>query len=302
MGRIIDRIKSGEILISDGAWGTFLITKGLKPGECLELWNISHPSDVYDIAKSYVDAGADMIETNSFGANRIKLEQYGLARHVGELNRAAVEISRKAAGTDRFVLGSMGPTGKVLMMGDVTPDEIYDVFREQAMALEAGGADALIVETMTELEEAILAVKASKENTRCEIICSMTFEKTLNNGFRTFMGVSPADMAVEAVKAGADLIGANCGNGIRDMVGIVKEMRDSNHSIPILIHSNAGMPVYQAGKTIYTETPEEMAGVTGTLVAAGADIVGGCCGTTPEHIQKIAQVISVLNFKRSAGS
>ena len=302
MGRIIERIKSGEMLISDGAWGTFLHTKGLKTGECPELWNITHPSAIYDIARSYIDAGANMIETNSFGGNRFKLEHYGLAKRVTELNKAAVEISRKAAGTGHFVLGSIGPTGKILMMGEVTAEEMYEAFREQAIALEEGGADAIIIETMTDMEEAILAVKAAKENTRCEIFCTMTFEKTLNKEYRTIMGVSPADMVNQIIEAGADIIGANCGNGSPDMVGIVMEIRNSGLSIPILIQANAGMPVYRDGKTIFTETPEEMAVVAGKLVAAGANIVGGCCGTTPDHIRKIAQVIKVINSKRSAGS
>lgn len=302
MGRIIDRIKSGEILISDGAWGTLLYAKGLKTGECPELWNSTHPADVYDIAKNYIEAGSDMIETNSFGANRFRLEQYGLEQQVNELNIAAAEISRKAAGADHFVLGSIGPTGKILMMGEVTAEEMYEAFREQAIALETGGVDAIIIETMTDLEEAILAVKAAKENTRCEIFCTMTFDKTLINEYRTIMGVSPAEMVKQVVAAGAGLVGANCGNGPVDMIGIVNEIRNLSHNIPIIIQANAGMPVYTDGKIIYTETPEAMASFTETLVNAGADIVGGCCGTTPEHIRKIAQVIKIINKKRSAGS
>jgi len=291
MGKIIDKIKSGQVLVSDGAWGTFLQAKGLQPGECPELWNISHQDEVLDIAKGYIAAGSDMIETNSFGGSRFKLAHYGLDNRVFELNKAAAEISRKAAGPNKFVLGSIGPTGKILMMGEVTAEELYDAFKEQAMALEAGGADAIMIETMTDLEEAIQAIKAAKENTKCEVFCTMTFDKTVTNEFRSMMGVSPSDMVSQIIDAGAELIGANCGNGIKDMVSIVKEIRANNADIPVLIHANAGMPIYKDGKTVFPETPEEMANVAGDLIAAGANIIGGCCGTTPDHIHKLVEVV-----------
>jgi len=232
-----------------------------------------------------------MIETNSFGGSKFKLGNYNLEDKVFELNKAAAEISRKAAGPDKYVLGSIGPTGKILMMGEVTAEEMYDAFKEQAIALEAGGADAIMIETMTDLEEAIQAIKASKENTNCEVFCTMTFDKTVNNDFRSMMGVSPTDMVNQIVEAGAELIGANCGNGTRDMVGIVKEIRSIDPEIPILIHSNAGMPLYQDGKTVFPESPEEMAQFTHELIDAGANIIGGCCGTTPAHISKIIDVV-----------
>ena len=291
MGKIIDQIKAGKVLVSDGAWGTFLHAKGLKAGECPELWNLTHAEEVLDIAKGYIEAGSDMIETNSFGGSRFKLANYGLEDKVFELNKAASEISRKAAGPDKFVLGSIGPTGKILMMGEVSEDDLYNAFKEQAMALEAGGADAIMIETMTDLGEAIQAIKAAKENTKCEVFCTMTFDKTVNNDFRSMMGVSPTDMVNQIIDAGADLIGANCGNGIKDMVSIVKEIRKNNNEIPVLIHANAGMPIYQDGNTVFPETPDEMASVTRELLSAGANIVGGCCGTTPAHISKIVEVV-----------
>jgi 5-methyltetrahydrofolate--homocysteine methyltransferase len=288
MGKIIDQVKAGKTLVSDGAWGTFLQQKGMKPGECPEEWNLTHPDEVFDIAKSYIDAGADMIETNSFGGTKFKVEKYGLGDKVFELNKAAAEISRRAAG-DKFVLGSVGPTGKILMMGDVTEEELYEAFKEQAKGLEAGGVDAIMIETMTDLDEARLAIQAAKENTNCEVFCTMTFEKTVQGEFRSMMGVSPTEMVNTLLDAGVDLIGANCGNGIAVMIGIVEEIRKANKEIPILVHANAGMPIYKDGETVFPESPDEMAMLVPKIIAAGANIIGGCCGTTPGHIRKIRE-------------
>ncbi len=294
MSKIIQEIQKGRILVSDGAWGTFLQKKGLSPGECPEEWNITRPDDVFDIAQSYIQAGADMIETNSFGGNWYKLKGYGLENQVFELNKAAAEISRKAAGPDRFVLGSVGPTGKLLMMDEVTEDELYKAFKDQSLALEAGGADAIVIETMTDLEEARIAVKAAKENTACEVICTMTFDKILSGEYRTMMGISPEEMTETLVEAGASVIGANCGNGIADMIGIVREIRKVNATIPILIHANAGMPHYCDGETSFPESPSDMAGRVKEIIEAGANIIGGCCGTTPDHIREVHHVVKSL--------
>ena len=291
MKTIAEQIKQGRILVSDGAWGTFLHEKGLVPGESPELWNLNRPEDVLAIARSYVDAGSDMIETNSFGGNAFKLALYGLAHKTYEINQAASRLSRQAAGSDRHVLGSLGPTGKFVIMGDVTEDELYEVYRQQAIALYEGGADAMVIETMSDIDEARAAVKACKENTPAEVICTMTFEKSPDNSYHTMMGVTPSQMVTELIAAGADIIGANCGNGIENMIGIVNEIRSVNRSVPVLIHANAGAPVYKDGNTLFPETPEEMARFVNLLITSGANIIGGCCGTTPEHIRKIVEII-----------
>lgn len=286
---LITDIKQGKILLSDGAWGTFLQAKGLKPGECPELWNITRRDAVLDIASSYIDAGSDIIETNSFGGSRYKLSQYGLAERVAEINEAAASISREAAGKNRYVAGSVGPTGKMLLMGDTTESELYDVFREQSVALEKGGADIIIIETMSAIDEASIAVKAARENTKCTVILTMTFSKTVKGEYRTMMGATPSEMVTAMKTAGAHVIGSNCGNGIADMIGIVREIRKYDPEIPVMIQANAGVPELIDGKTVFRESPEMMASYVPELIKAGVNIIGGCCGTTPEHILEMGK-------------
>ena len=288
--KLLNNIRN-HVLLSDGAWGTLLQAKGLKPGECPELWNITHPNEILDIAKSYIDAGSDIIETNSFGGSIIKLSQYGLSARVREINEAAAAISREAAGKDKLVAGSVGPTGKMLVMGDITEEELYNAFSEQSKALENGGADIIIIETMTAIDESALAVKAAKDNTNCTVILTMTFSKTPKGEYRTMMGASPEEMVKVAKTEGADVIGSNCGNGIADMIGIVKAIRSFDADIPVMIQANAGMPELIDGKTVYRESPELMASYVDELVKAGSNIIGGCCGTTPEHIRKIRKAL-----------
>ena len=292
--KIVAAVKSGRVLVSDGAWGTFLQKKGMKPGECPELWNIEHASDVQDIGRSYIEAGADMIESDSFGGTSFKLKHFGLDGRVAEINEAAAAISRKAAGPDKWVIASVGPTGQMLALGDVTEEQLFDSFKEQAVALAKGGADALCIETMSAIDEATLAIKAARQHTKCEVICTFTFELNTKGEYRTMMGVSPADAAKALSEAGAHIIGTNCGNGMERMIEIVREMRAAAPNTPILVHANAGLPKNVNGADIFPDTPADMARLVPALVKAGANIIGGCCGTTPAHINAIRQAVDGL--------
>ncbi|HEY3379488.1 MAG TPA: homocysteine S-methyltransferase family protein [Armatimonadota bacterium] len=291
MQGLLERLAAGEILISDGAMGTFLQAKGLQPGESPEAWCISHPEAVKSIAEAYIAAGSDIVETDSFGGTSYKQREFGLADKVDEFNTASARLAKDAMGNKGYVAASVGPTGQITEDegGDVTEEDLYNAFKQQVVALAAGGADALCIETMSSISEAVQAIKASKDNTTLPVIVTFTFEPGAN-GFRTMMGVSPTRAAEEAVEAGADIIGANCGNGIANMIQITKELHAAAPTTPILIHANAGMPVFEDGNTVFKETPSDMAGRVKELIDAGANIIGGCCGTTPEHIAAMAKV------------
>ena len=291
MKSLLSALRLGRPLISDGAWGTFLYQRGLQAGECPELWNVTHRSDVVAIAESYITAGADLILTNSFGGSPHKLAAYGLADRAAELNEAAGAISRAAAGNDHFVLGSMGPTGVMLMMGEVPEETLAEGFAIQASALKKGGVDGLCLETFSALDEACLAIRAAKAATGLEIACTFTFAKTAAGEFRTMMGVSPEEMTEAVKEAGADIIGTNCGNGFEQMIEIVRAIRKVDTTTPVLVHANAGKPLFVDGETVFPESPSDMAARVGELLAAGANIVGGCCGTGPAHIRALAEAI-----------
>ncbi|MCK5817073.1 MAG: homocysteine S-methyltransferase family protein, partial [Candidatus Marinimicrobia bacterium] len=246
----LEAIKENRTLVSDGAWGTFLQAKGLQSGECPEEWNISHPKIVESIARNYIEAGSDIVETNTFGGSRHKLNMYAIGDRTYELNKAGAELSRKAAGDDHWVIGSIGPSGAILMMEEVSEEELYEGFLQQAKGLADGGVDAFCIETFSALDEAELAIKAVK-TTKLPIICTFTFE----NGF-SMMGVTPEVYAEKMLALGVDILGTNCGNGLDGMVDYVKTIKTVAPDHPILIHANAGLPVMEGTETVYPETPE----------------------------------------------
>lgn len=290
MKSLLGRLESNEILISDGAMGTMLYAKGLKPGECPEEWCVSHPEEVKSVAQAYVDAGSDIVETNSFGGTRFKLQEYGFGDRVAEFNMAAARLAKAAMGDKGYVAASVGPTGQIPEDegGNATDAMLYEAYKEQMQALEKGGADALCLETMLSTIEVRQAAKAAKENTKLPVIVTFTFESGAR-GYRTMMGVDPVGAATAAFEAGADIVGANCGVGIAAMVEIVSQIRSAVPQAPILAQANAGLPVLQDGKTVFLESAEDMSSRVRDLIAAGANIIGGCCGTTPAHIAAIAK-------------
>jgi 5-methyltetrahydrofolate--homocysteine methyltransferase len=295
MGPLLERLTAGEILVCDGAMGTFLQARGLQPGECPELWCVDRPDDVRAIHASYREAGSDIVECNSFGGTAYKLKHYGLEGTVHDINIRAAQLARDVADGTQYVLGSMGPTGEFMApLGLATEEEFIAAFGAQAKALEEGGADAVIVETMTALEEAAAAVKAVKAATSLVVIVSFTFDPQVNGGYATMMGVTPEAFARAAVEMGADVIGSNCGTGPDDMIKIVGAIRAAAPDTPIIAMPNAGMPVVEDGETVFKETPEEMAAKVPLLVEAGANIIGGCCGTSPAHIAAMKEAVGNL--------
>ena len=275
-------------MVSDGATGTYLQAHGLEPGGCPEEFNLSHPDVVQGMARAYFAAGSDMVLTNSFGANRFMLGKYGHADKVSEWNRLAAEHARSQAPQGGFVIGSVGPTGEFLEpLGEVTEEEMLAAFVEQVTALEAGGADGVVIETMTAVEEARLAIRAAREHTKLAVLSTMVFDKG-PRGFFTMMGITPERSVKELIDAGADVVGTNCGNGSDLIVELARDLRQATDA-PLLVHSNAGIPSMVQGEIIYPETPDYMAGRFNELVDLGINIIGGCCGTGPEHIRIFAE-------------
>ncbi|MGA3267729.1 MAG: homocysteine S-methyltransferase family protein [Verrucomicrobiota bacterium] len=283
--QLIQKLTAGGPVLTDGAWGTQLQTRGLAPGDAPDLWNLTHPERVAEVARAYVTAGAQVILTNTFGANRFRLAEAGAAERVKEVNEAGARLSRVAAGKNAVVFASMGPSGKMLMSGDVTGDELTAAFIEQAQALAGGGADGLVVETMQDLDEARIAVAAAK-TTGLPVVASMVFDSGKDKD-RTMMGTTPEQAAAGLLDAGADVIGANCGQGIAGFVKICSRLKAAAGGHPIWIKANAGLPQIIDGKAVYATTPAEFAGCVPAVLAAGAGFVGGCCGTSPEFIREL---------------
>lgn len=277
-------------ILTDGAWGTQMHERGLGAGELPDLWNLTHPERVEEVARAYVEAGSEIILTNTFRANRIVLAGQDPPVSVTAINRAGVEISRRAARGKARVFASIGPSGKLLMMGDVDEDQLRAVFGEQAEALAAAGADAIVIETMSDLEEAKIAIAAAKATGLTTVAC-MVYDSGKNKD-RTMMGATPEQAAEELAGAGADVIGANCGNGIAGYVPVCQRLHAAT-SLPIWIKANAGLPEMAAGKVVYRTTAEEFASQIPALTAAGATYIGGCCGTSPEYIRAARAILAV---------
>ena len=265
---------------------------GLKSGECGEEWNVTHRAEVQAIHRAYLEAGSDAVLANTFGGNRFRLREYGKAQEAASFNRAAAELAKEvAAEFDALVFGDIGPSGQMLEpLGEVTEEELFQAFKEQAQALAAGGVDALIVETMTASNELVTAVRAAKESSDLPVLASYSFNPA-RDSYRTMMGETVAFCVEQALEAGADIVGSNCGIGIEDMTRVVQEIRAATDR-PIIAQPNAGLPEVVDGEVIYRQTPEAMAEQVPALLEAGAGIVGGCCGTNPTFIQLVKQLLA----------
>lgn len=285
MKKLFEELLTAAPIMTDGAWGTELQARGLHAGDCPDEWNLSHPERVEQVARSYVEAGSQIILTNTFGANRIMLARHSLAEKVQDINRAGVETSRRAAVGCARVFASMGPCGKLLFAEEVSAEEVSQAFEEQARALADAGADAIVIETMSDPAEAKLAVLAAAA-TGLPVVACMTFDSGREHD-RTMMGTTPEEAARVLSDAGADVVGANCGQGAEGYIAICKRLRAAT-DLPLWMKPNAGLPEIVDGRLHYSETPQSFASQAMELVAAGASFIGGCCGTSPEFIRKLA--------------
>ncbi len=281
-------------LVFDGAMGTQLIAAGYRPVEAPESWSVTNPDVVAGIHRAYLEAGADIIETNTFGGTRSKLSHYHAGERAAEFNTAAARLAvgvRDEVAPDKLVAGDIGPTGRMLApMGDASPAELRDDFAEQAEALLAGGVDLIGMTTFFDLEEAKAAVQGARAMSGSVPIAVSLAYKPSPRGFRTMMGVSPAQAVEALLEAGADVVGANCEITAEEMVSLVPVLRSATDA-PLIFQPNAGQPHLQEGHTVYAETPERFASFMPAMVEAGANVVGGCCGTTPAHITALAAAV-----------
>ena len=291
MRPLLRRLSAGDVLLCDGAMGTMLFQRGLAPGSAPESVTLSRPEVLQEIARHYLDVGADILTTNTFGASPLRLALHKLEAETEAANREAVLAARRVAGSRAYVAGSCGPCGRLLApYGDASPEEVLDGFRRQVGALIEAGVDCVLVETMTDLTEATLAVSAAREiSPDVPVLATMTFDPT-PRGYFTVMGVSVDAAAKGLADAGAAAVGSNCGNGIEHMIEIARAFRAAT-TLPIVIQPNAGLPRTSGTETVYDETPDFMAEKTEALLDLGVSIVGGCCGTTPEHIRALRATI-----------
>jgi methionine synthase I (cobalamin-dependent) len=288
MNSTLDQLLAHAPVVTDGALGTELQARGLESGECPDTWNLARPSEVEALAQAYVEAGSQIILTNTFRSNRLALQTMGLADRLEELNRSAVEIARRASQGRAQIFASLGPCGKLLVMGEVTPEEVARAFAEQAGILSAAGVDGFVIETMADIEEAKVAVEAIKPLGR-PVVISFVFDSGRNLD-RTMTGVTPERAAKELTDAGADIIGANCALGIDAYIPICQRLRASTDR-PVWIKANAGLPEMVDGKVKYQSTPEAFASSIPAILQAGASFVGGCCGTNPEYVRAISETV-----------
>lgn len=291
MKPVLDRLRAGETLCGDGAWGTQLMVRGLAPGESPEGMNLSRPEVLAEIAELYLDSGADLVTTNTFGGSPLNLASHGLDDRAEEINRAAVEVLKQVTAGRAYISASVGPTGKVLEpYGDTAPEAVAAAFKHQIGTLVDAGADLICVETMIDLREAELAVRAARSiSAEIPVIATMTFDAT-PRGFFTTMGTGVERACATLIDEGADVVGSNCGNGIETMVEIAREFT-AHASVPVVIQSNAGLPETRGGELVYPESPEFMAERVGRLMDLGVAIIGGCCGTTPDHVRAFRSAI-----------
>ena len=278
---------ANRVLILDGAMGTLLQERGLKAGGCPEEMNFTSPEVVEGIHREYAEAGADILVTNTFGGSRVKLGHYGLEKRVGEINARAVELARRAAGPDRFVAASIGPTGRFLEpVGDAGFDEMVEIFGEQVEAFAAAGADLISCETFLDIRELRAAVVACRQFSDLPVIAQMTFD----DAGRSVLGTPPEAAAVTLDALGADVIGSNCGLGVEGIYAILEKMRAVTDR-PLISQANAGLPVLRDGKTIFPGTPQEMTAFHDRMIALGVRVIGGCCGTTPLHVRAMRDAL-----------